>query len=334
MYTDEDLYQAVKAGIFEESAVEQFRDHVSREANTQLVDEENFRLISGFNDIFVSVSAFIFIISVAWLSGQASPVLGFFVAALSSWLLSVFFVKKKRLALPAILLLIAFVGSTVACLVILLGGLELEKELSVVIGSGAGAVAAWFHWRKFHVPITVAAGMASLIACLIAWVSHSDALRDMINVFICGCGVLTFAVAMRWDSQDTLRKTRQSDVAFWLHLLSAPLIVHPIFSALDILKGENNSLFSIAIVIAMYVFLAAVSIVVDRRALMVSSLVYVLYAFRELFNAYGVVTSGLAYSGVFIGAILLLLSAFWHRSRAMLLQRVPNSLAKYIPPIH
>jgi len=333
MYTDEDLYQAVKSGIFEESAVEEFRELISNQANTKSVDEENFRLISGFNDIFVSVSAFILMISAGWISSQATPVLGFLVVALLSWVLSVFFVQKRRLALPAILLLISFVVSAVTCLTILFSALKFEKDIAVLVASGIGALAAWVHWRKFHVPITVAAGIASLIACLLALVSQVDSLREIINLFICGSGFLTFALAMRWDSKDILRKTRNSDVAFWLHLLSAPLIVHPIFSSLGILKGES-SFTSIAVVIFMYVILAAISIVVDRRALMVSSLIYVLYAFRELFNSYGMVSSSLAFSGVFIGSILLLLSAFWHRSRGILLRNIPENYVKYVPPIN
>jgi len=333
MYTDEDLYQAVKSGIFEESAVEEFRELISNQANTKSVDEENFRLISGFNDIFVSVSAFILMISAGWMSSQATPALGFFVVALLSWVLSVFFVEKRRLALPAILLLISFVVSAVTCLTILFSALKFEKDMAVLVASGIGALAAWVHWRKFHVPITVAAGIASLIACLLVLVGQVDSLREIINLFICGSGFLTFALAMRWDSKDTLRKTRNSDVAFWLHLLSAPLIVHPIFSSLGILKGES-SLTSIAVVIFMYVILAAISIAVDRRALMVSSLVYVLYAFRELFNSYGMVSSSLAFSGVFIGSVLLLLSAFWHRSREILLNNIPGNYVKYVPPIN
>ena len=55
MYTDEDLYAAVKDGVLDETAVERFRSFVSGRAHTRLVDEENFRLISGFNDIFVSI---------------------------------------------------------------------------------------------------------------------------------------------------------------------------------------------------------------------------------------------------------------------------------------
>ena len=84
MYTDEDLYAAVKDGVLDETAVERFRSFVSGRAHTRLVDEENFRLISGFNDIFVSIAAFILLASAGWVFGLQSPALGFCVVALLS----------------------------------------------------------------------------------------------------------------------------------------------------------------------------------------------------------------------------------------------------------
>jgi len=333
MYSDEDLSQAVKAGIFEASAVEEFRDSISSQTDTNLVDEENFRLISGFNDIFVSISAYLLIMSAGWLSWNISPVLGLVVAALLSWFLSVFFVQKKRLALPAIILLISFVASSVTLLMILFSAFSKNAGMTFPLALGFGVVAAWIHWRKFHVPITVAAGMASFIGCLLMLVYQVPPLKDTINVFIGGCGVLTFLLAMGWDARDTTRTTRKSDVAFWLHLLSAPLIVHPVFAALGVLQG-NGSLFSVVAVVLMFVFLAFLSIAVDRRAFMVSALVYVLIAFRDLFKAYDMVDSGLAVSGVFIGSMLLLLSAFWHKSRAILLRSLPAGCLRYVPPIN
>lgn len=96
MYTDDDLYLAVKQGIFTESDVDQFRTFITTSADTKAVDEENFRLLSGFNDIFVSISAFILLLSAGWLFGMAAPAVGLFVTALLSWGLSVFFVQKEN----------------------------------------------------------------------------------------------------------------------------------------------------------------------------------------------------------------------------------------------
>jgi hypothetical protein len=143
-------------------------------------------------------------------------------------------------------------------------------------------------------------------------------------------GVITFLIAMYWDSQDKKRTTRKSDVAFWLHLLSAPLIVHPIFIVMGVLKSEV-SVEKIALVILLYLFLGLVSVAIDRRALMVSALMYVLYALTALFKAYGMISFSFAISGVFIGSMLLLLSAFWQKFRIFLLHYIPGTIKKYLP---
>ena len=45
------------------------------------------------------------------------------------------------------------------------------------------------------------------------------------------CGLAVFALAMRFDLSDPKRQTRRTDIAFWLHMLAAPLIVHPLAAA-------------------------------------------------------------------------------------------------------
>ena len=332
MYTEEDLYQAVKKGIFEESAVDNFRCFISEQANTQSVDEENFKLLTGFNDVFVSISAFLMMVSAGWIFSQFHESLGFLLIVLIAWFLSRIFILKKRLALPAILFLGAFVGSSVSFSMYLLVSLDVEKEIALLVSLAIGTLAAWIHWHKFHVPITVAAGMASLIASLVTLLVQVQAIKAYYLCYIFIFGVITFILAMYWDSRDTERKTGRSDVAFWLHLLSAPLIVHPIFTSLGIFDGET-SLVAIITVIFLYIILGAISVAVDRRALMVSSLIYVLFAFSELVDTYGAIKSSLPVSGVFISSILLLVSAYWQQSRKYLSRYIPNKLASYLPKI-
>lgn len=81
---------------------------------------------------------------------------------------------------------------------------------------------------------------------------------------------------MHWDMADPTRQTRKTDIAFWLHLLAAPLIVHPV-SLLGIEDG-SASLGGTVLVLVIYALFAALSLAVDRRALMVSAMAYVLYA--------------------------------------------------------
>ncbi|WP_339844466.1 hypothetical protein [uncultured Halopseudomonas sp.] len=337
MYTDDDLDTAIGQGIFDAESVTRFKQHIAGKASPRAVDEENFRLISGFNDIFVTIAALILMISAAWVVGGLHPSAAFAMLAVLSWLLSIFFISHRRLALPAILFLIAFVSSVTALSSVLLAAVLPEHMVPQIPLLGAfavGTLAAWVHWLKFKVPITVAAGTASLIAGVISsvlafWEFEAFG-TSILNPLLFVCGVATFLLAMCWDAQDPTRTSRKSDVAFWLHLLAAPLIVHPIFSALGILGGENSVL-SIALVAILYLLLGLVSIAVDRRALMVSALVYVLYAFSELLEAYGMVSISLAVSGVFIGSMLLLLSAFWHKSREVVVGVLPGRLRVYLP---
>ncbi|ROR98012.1 hypothetical protein EDC56_3683 [Sinobacterium caligoides] len=331
MYTNEDLYLAVNAGIFKKEDVDEFRLYIAKDANTNSVDEENFRLISGFNDIFVSISALVLLISSWWLTSQIAPVFGFLIAASISWFLSEFFILKKKLALPAIILLASFVVNISIFSGLALSAYGINNEYIKIVLLCIGAIAAWLHWIKFKVPITVAAGIGSIVVCIFVILAQLETIKNLINLLIFVCGLLTFAIAMIWDGQDPNRKTRKSDVAFWLHLLAAPLVVHPVFAAIGILDGEA-SIIGIVLVIVMYIVLAAISISVDRRALMVSSLIYVIYAFNQLFNSFGMINSGLAMSGIFISSVLLLLSAFWQKSRLALLQVVPNSVVKRLPP--
>ncbi len=328
MYTDEDLNTAVDSGVFTQQAVDNFRNQVAQLQNTVAVDEENFRLISGFNDVFVVIASGLLLASIAWLGIKISPVAGALALSAASWGLSEFFVLRRRMALPAIALLLTFLGGIFAAP---LAFNEHPNEISFVISGILTAIAARVHWMRFKVPITVAAGTAAGLACVLAViVSIYPYARTWILPMLFVAGLVTFALAMYWDSADRSRQTRKSDVAFWLHLVSAPMIVHPIFSSLGILQGVE-SLYSSVIVVALYVALAMVSIAVDRRAIMVSALVYVIYAFSSLLENYGMISYSFAVTGVCIGATLLLLSAFWQTSRRKVLMLVPEPIQLHLP---
>jgi hypothetical protein len=57
MYSDSDLDSAVAAGALTPASAAALRAYVSRARQSPMVDEEQFRLITGFNDIFVSSQA-------------------------------------------------------------------------------------------------------------------------------------------------------------------------------------------------------------------------------------------------------------------------------------
>jgi hypothetical protein len=55
------------------------------------------------------------------------------------------------------------------------------------------------------------------------------------------CGFVVFGTAVAFDLHDRERFTVWSDCAFWLHVISAPLLVHPLFilaTGQDVVFGE------------------------------------------------------------------------------------------------
>ena len=356
MYSQNDLDEAVAAGALSADQANALRAFIEQQRATPAVDEEQFRLITGFNDIFVSIAAAILLFAVGFI-GQSigqnlgltvdidgpSPIAPLFVAA-TAWGLALFFTARRRMALPSILLLLAFVGGVFATAGFALAmgvGEPPDNQEAIYAGiiaaiSGAlAAGAAWLHWKRFRVPITVAAGAlaASAIAAglLIAVLGNLDGVnRDIMLGFVLLLGIGVFLFAMRWDSSDPARVTRRTDVAFWLHLLAAPMIVHPIFTLL----GLNDNTATIGeglVVIVLYVIIGLAALAIDRRALLVSALAYVLYALNELFRQFGAVELNVALTALVIGSSLLMLSAFWHQARGMVVRPLPESLKAKLP---
>jgi hypothetical protein len=336
MYSDEDLDSAVAAGVLSAEAAAAFRAHVAGQRNTPAVDEEHFRLVTGFNDIFVVIASLLLLTSVGWIASTVTGWVGSLATAVTAWALSEFFVRKRRMALPAIVLLIAFCGNLFFAVFLPFKEFVDDPKgaiAAVAIASLVTVAATWLHWKRFHVPITVAAGAAALAASLIAMLLYwVPAAREWITPIIFAAGVAVFAAALWWDASDVKRETRRSDIAFWLHLLAAPLLVHPVFQVIGITSGKSD-IAQALVAMALYVVIGLVSLAVDRRALMVSALGYVLYAFTALLKNNGVVSLDFALTALVIGSALLLLSAFWQTSRRFALGRLPVSITARLPPV-
>lgn len=333
MYSDEELVSAMEAGVMTQEQVTAFRNHVEQERTTPAVDEEHFRLITGFNDIFVVIACVLLLVSVTWIGGAVSSSFAYVLQAATAWSLAEYFTLKRRMSLPSIVLLLAFVGGVFTAGVDMLSTSGLSADITKGIPSAIAAFAAWCHWKRFKVPVTVAAGIGTLAAgAILLLVGFIPEIRDFILPLVFIAGLAVFFLAMRWDSSDTRRQTGRSDVAFWLHLLAAPLMVHPVFSLL--MFGESNvGVIQASIVISLYIVIAVVSISIDRRALMVSALAYVLYAINSILEVYGVVSLGFAFTAFAIGSGLLLLSAFWHICRKVLLDYYPSSIREHLPAL-
>lgn len=342
MYSESDLEAAIDAGALKEADVAKFRRFMAADRSTALVDEEHFRLISGFNDIFVAIASVLLLVAIAWLGGEIQPWIGALGVAAAAWGLAEYFTKVRRMAFPSILLLLAFVGGLFGAVASgLIGdgnrfgpGDEATVATFVSIAGAVAAVGAFFHWRRFRVPITIAAGAAAVVGTVIAIsaIVTDGNVEPFINPLMFVAGLAVFAFAMRWDMSDPVRETRRADVAFWLHLLAAPLIVHPIFAEIGVFEG-TLTVAGAVLVIGLYIVMAAIALAIDRRALMVSSLAYVLWALNGLFDRFGAVETNIAFAALVIGSALLLLSAFWHNARGLVVKPLPDAITSRLPVI-
>ena len=274
-------------------------------------------------------------------NNAASSMLAGLLIAATAWPLSEFFTRKRRMALPSILLLLAFVGGVFAIGVggmMMAVGRETDETLAAVLLAGAALVAAgaaWLHWRRFMVPITVAAGSAAIagtvVALAVAAIGPDNFVEEGLLALVLAAGIAVFAFAMRWDISDRARTTRRSDVAFWLHLTAAPMIAHPIFALLGVTEGDNPGMGAALGVIGVYIAFGLVALATDRRALLVSALVYVLFALTFLFREFGAVELNFALTALVIGSALLSLSAFWQPIRRAVVTVLPEKLQAILP---
>lgn len=350
MYSQEDLNSAVAAGAITSDAADALRAHVAASRDAVPADAEHFRLITGFNDVFVSIGAVILLMAMAAIgdavwsnSNGPSPVSAALVAG-AAWVLAEFFTAKKRMALPSIILLLTFVGGTFMTFVGLIaasfdGANSSADTVGVLLLALSGlltAGAAWLHWRRFMVPITIAAGTAAIAGTVIALIvaaigPESPNMETIILALVFAAGLVIFAFAMRWDMSDPRRETRRSDVAFWLHLLAAPMIAHPIFALIGVIDGDNIGISAAFGVLAVYIVFGLVALAVDRRALLVSALAYVLIALTFLFREFGTVELNFALTALVIGSALLTLSALWTPIRRNVVKGLPTNFQARLP---
>ena len=332
MYSDDDIDEAVAAGVMPAATALAFRDHVATRRIAPIADEEQFRLLTGFNDIFVAIAITLLLVALSQIGGGLHPIVSGLLVTGASWALALFFTARRRMALPSILLLLTFVGGVAATAAMIAGmavAASSSPRAAAVVGTTAAA--AWVHWRRFMVPITVAAGAAALVALaaaalLVVWPNGAN----LFALILVG-GLATFAWAMKWDLSDPERRTRRSDVAFWLHLLAAPMLAHSAFQLLGVYDGDIG-LAKALLVLLLYIAVAVAALAIDRRALLVSSLGYVLYALSTLIRSAGTVELSWAFTALLIGSALLMLSAFWQPFRRQVVSRL-GPWRHRLPPV-
>lgn len=353
MIASEILTKGVERGIITAEqaeglrALERAREPLELPASP---DDEQLRFISGFSDIFVTIGLAMFLGAIGYFAQQSGGKLGMWIAiAITAWLLAEFFTRRRRMALPSIVLLIVFAFAVFMDASTFLGaglvqptryyaptvnliGLDREQPTMLAAAAFLTVLLTAAHYWRFRVPITIAAGCGAVTGMVVGLVYGLVPQLSPVghNAVILVCGLAIFALAMRFDMADPERLTRRTDIAFWLHLLAAPLIVHSLIR--EMMAGASRlspgSAFAIMVV---FLLLSFVAVLIDRRAMLVSGLSYAGIAFGTLIRQAGFSDMTTPVTILALGAFVLLLSAGWRPLRAGILNSVPFGLTRKLP---
>ncbi|MFD1697097.1 hypothetical protein [Roseibium aestuarii] len=309
-------------------------------------DREEVRFVRGFHDIFISIGLVILMLGLFYGLQDVVPAWGIAgVCAAATWALAEVFARRMRLALPSFLLSVAFTPFFFAACF----GLVVHQDLTLadpgrwlheheglfvipmILVVIAGSV---LFYRRFKVPVGIAsitAGCLFLGAVIVETVVPG-LIASWNSLFFLVLGLLTFALAMVFDARDPGRVTLNSDKAFWLHLMAAPLIVHSVLDLMSGVAGAETSAYYTAVIV-LFLVLAVIALVVDRRALLVSALSYLGFAIGYLIAETSVSSEAtFAVTLVVLGAVILFVGSGWHQLRRLLLRPLAGSpLLAYVP---
>lgn len=361
---NEDIEAAVTAGVIPQEQADALRTFAAERRRARLgqngQEDESFRFMTGFNDFFFAIGILLLGSGIAFFASSQNH-WSYLLAAVIIWALSELLVRRMRLVLPGILLSIFFVmfvfqavpadllpwaQNTVPRFPLIdpiyhtllgLTGVPAVAATKALIGAAAAGV---YYWR-FLLPFALLPIACSLA---LAFVSSVEVLFGRMpgtatSILSLVCGLAIFAMAMRYDMSDRDRATRRSDCAFWLHLAAAPLIVHSLVSLVTPGFTQLNNALAVAILLIV-TMLAIIAIVIDRRALLVSALIYVGIVIAYAIGgpttaaAQGFDTKALVFFAtlVILGAFVIVLGVGWMPLRRFLIARISPAIAARLPP--
>jgi len=345
----DDLKAAVGAGIVTEAQAASLAGLADSRRGARIdlaIGDEPFELFKGFNEIFIVVGLLILsfgwasFVGIAYASQISNPQQfallygGAGTAAL--WLLSEYFVRRRRMVAPAIALSILFAINAALAMTAYFAQPFMVAQAdysSLPWPFAVGTFTLVIYWFRFRVPFAMAmiAVGCFIVAILMAATSQGTP-QSPSDLFLLSAGgpfawitlllgLAVFAVVMMFDMSDPHRVTRRAANGFWLHVVAAPALVNTI--ALTLLDRDANwALFGVMMVFAV------VAIIIDRRSFLIAAIGYILALASTVFDG-----DSAAMTVLLLGVILLLLGAFWEKIRARLLRLLPRFVALHrLPP--
>ncbi|MCK5661964.1 MAG: hypothetical protein KAI17_00690 [Thiotrichaceae bacterium] len=319
------LQKAVEQKLLTSDQVDPLFQFLSQQEPESLegTQEEPLRFIRSFGDIFITIGIIMLVLAInmAELSGYAYfiPVAGF--VLISEWL-----VRVRKLALPGIAILISilyFVNKAI----------EFNHQQASTFGLSILCFTSLIYYLRYKMPFSLLPLAMGLVAIVIIQLGWNVVERPAILAVM---GFIVFIVAMSFDILDTQRVSHLSDSAFWLHLLASPLMVHGLmFSMLSSNDQWIQSIDTEVIIISFFIGFFLLALLVDRRAMLISTQLYMIYAVTQLLqNQINNTQNVLMLVLMALGLFVLFFGAYWYLARKFIFGFLSQTaISRYVPDL-
>jgi len=340
-------------------------------------EDEPVRLVGGGNDVFVTIGVLL-LMAGSYFALTASIGAGdtiiYLVFGAFSWAVAEFITRQKRMKLASTVLAVIFIFCIGQLLFLfisdrynlqmpenLLQLMAMRGQISLIglLFFGGIIIASVIYFWRFKVPFLAAivalclTALFFLHAALFLYdnvlslniqITSFDQLMALISKALympLVCGIVIFSVAVFLDIKDRERVTIWSDCAFWLHVISAPLLVHPLFilaTGQDVVFGqiEPDAMATVLLFLLIGGFFY-VALAIDRRSLLIPTLAYfgslgIYYLVSSTANNTGIPPFALILLA--IGSMIIIFGAGWQHIRNIVIRpTLPTFVLNKLPLI-
>lgn len=315
---------------------------------------EKFQLFGGYADLVIAIGMAMVLVGIAIFVGSfARPnnLGGSLVAIIPCTVTAVALLRLTRAvnlrASPAMALVLTagFAGfsfiTILLALVVLAIGFNVNgnqgEQIFLFVGVVLHIAVMRLHWRRFSFPPTLALTIAGYAFVILSALNQLASYDDR-GVVTAAAALLiasgTMIAGIWWDLTDIRRETERSQVAFWLHCLAGVLMSRALFSFLTGTTMANGkivltglSLDQFPWVLTMVLGAALISLLLDRRSLLVGCLLPTVGIFDKVADGTLAAMTGL----MLVGTSLIYFSTNWVNLRTKLLALLPERIAAQLP---
>lgn len=298
-----------------------------QQENTDTAPTENsdepLKFVRSFGDVFITLGIILLLVASNKLAISGYyyllPVAAF--VLLAEWL-----VKRRRLSLPGIAILIAI-------LFFINKALNIEHPQANIITFAVLGISSLLFYLRYRMPFSLLPLALSAVAIFVLQLGL-DILQQPLILLVPGLVLFTIAVGL--DAQDSQRRSHLSDSAFWLHLVASPLIVHSVM--VSILLSEHSWAHWPSKELLMMIFFIGfflLALLLDRRAMLVSTQLYVIYALTQLLQSnLSRSENMMIYLIMLLGLFVIFFGTYWYKTRRLIFARLDNTaIARYLPDL-